>query len=127
MLGTFLIPETVVREGGNSNEVEVSGAQGKLVQITLGITRIVEQESLDVAIWGSVDKTNWGSRPLLAFPQKFYCGTYSMLLDLNEHRDVKFLRAQWKAARWGRGDSKPLFAFYVFVQESSLKAIPAGA
>jgi len=29
---------------------------------------------------------------------------------------VKFLRAKWQVNRWGKGDPKPLFSIYLFVQ-----------
>jgi hypothetical protein len=54
---------------------------------------------------------------VISFPQKFYCGTYQILLDLSSHADVKYLRAQWQVNRWGKGDPKPLFAVYLFAQE----------
>jgi len=125
MPGTFLVPETVIQEAGTSTELDVSVSKGKLLQVTLGITRIIEQESLDVSVWGSADKSNWSARPLVSFPQKFYCGTYCMLVDLSDHPEVKYIRVQWKTARWGRGEPKPLFGFYIFIEESELKALTA--
>jgi hypothetical protein len=123
MLPTFLIPEAVIREDGTGQEVDIGSAQAKLLQLTLGITRIIEQESLDVSVWGSPDKTEWGAKPLVSFPQKFYCGSYQLLLDLSSHPDVKYLRAKWKVSRWGHGEPKPLFGAYLFVQESRSQAI----
>jgi hypothetical protein len=83
--------------------------------ITLGITHVVEQEVLMVSIQGSADGSNW--MPALAsFPQKFYTGVASVLLDLSKHPDVRFLRAVWKTQRWGRGDKTPAFTFYVFAE-----------
>jgi hypothetical protein len=123
MLPNFLLPESVLREDGSSPSVPVGDAKGKLVSLTLGITRIIEQESLDVSIWGSSDGTNWGTKPLLTFPQKFYCGTYTLLLDLTEYPDVEYLRVQWKMNRWGRGEPKPMFGFYVFGQPVEAPAI----
>lgn len=117
MLPTFLIPEAVIREEGASAELELGAAQGKLMLLTLGITRIIEQESLDVSVWGSADNVNWGAKPLVAFPQKFYCGIYQMLLDLTAHPEVRYLRAKWKVSRWGHGEPKPLFGVYLFLQE----------
>lgn len=125
MLPNFLVTETVIREDGKGGEGEVGASQGKLLLLTLGITRIIEQESLDVSIWGSVDKADWGSKPLVSFPQKFYCGTYQILLDLSEHKEIKYLRAQWKVNRWGRGAAKPLFGFYLFAQETTRQALSA--
>jgi len=42
------------------------------------------------------------------------------LLDLTAHPDVKFVRAHWEVARWGRGGETPMFEFSV-----RLKEIPA--
>ena len=53
---------------------------------------------------------------MISFPQKFYCGTYQILLDLSEHADVKYLRTKWAVNRWGKGDPTPLFSIYLFVQ-----------
>jgi len=127
MLPSFLIPESVVREAGTGQELSLGSSQGGLLLLTLGITRIIEQESLDVSIWGSADNAEWGTRPLVAYPQKFYCGIYQLLLDLSEHPDVRFIRAKWQVNRWGRGDSKPLFGMYLFAQETRRQAIAKSA
>ncbi len=116
----FLLPETVAREDGAGAEVALGASKGAPLLVTLGITRILEQESLDVSIRGSADRTTWGAKPLAAFPQKFYCGAYTLVLDLSAHSEVEYLRVEWKMARWGRGELKPLFGFYVAAQ-------PAGA
>jgi hypothetical protein len=115
MLPQFLLPETTVREAGQSPELDSGELQSGTLVLTLGLTRIIEQESIDVSIWGSADGVDWGIKPLVAFPQKFYCGTYQILLDLSE-RPVRFLRAKWQVNRWGKGDPKPLFGVYLFAQ-----------
>jgi hypothetical protein len=88
--------------------------------LTLEITKIIEQESLEVSIHSSVDGTTWGAKPVVSFPQKFYCGETPLLLDLTGHPDVKFVRAHWEVARWGRGTETPMFEFGV-----RLKEVPA--
>ena len=50
-----------------------------------------------------------------------------LLLDLTQHPDVKFARVKWDAQRWGKGDSKPLFGFYVFAQEMRQQILAASA
>ena len=115
MLPQFVLPETTVREAGQSADVDLGETQTGTLVLTLGLTRIIEQESIDVSIWGSADGTDWGAKPLVAFPQKFYCGTYQILLDLSD-RPVRFLRAKWAVNRWGKGDPKPLFGVYLFAQ-----------
>ena len=125
MLPQFLLPETTVREGGAGTDVDLGDPQNGALVLTLGITRIIEQESLDISIWGSADGHDWGAKPLISFPQKFYCGTYQMLLDLSE-RPVKFLRAKWQVNRWGKGDPKPLFTLYLFVQSMQRQMAAVG-
>src|ERR1700730_6522310 len=125
MLPQFLLPETTVREGGAGTDVDLGDPQNGALVLTLGITRIIEQESLDISIWGSPDGQDWGAKPLISFPQKFYCGTYQMLLDLSE-RPVKYLRAKWQVNRWGKGDPKPLFTLYLFVQSMQRQMAAVG-
>lgn len=126
MLPNFLVPDCVFEQDGTSQEFDLGDAQGGMLQLTLGITRIIEQESLDVSIWGSSDKTNWGAKPIASFPQKFYCGVYTILADLGAYQDVKYIRAQWKLSRWGRGDLQPIFGFYVFAEKAAGQVKAAG-
>ena len=121
MLPNFILPETTVREAGNGSPLELGQSQGRLILLTMGITRILEQESLDVSVWGSADNADWGTKALIAFPQKFYCGTYQILLDLSKSPEVNYLRAKWQVNRWGKGDPKPLFGFYLFAQQMEEK------
>jgi hypothetical protein len=107
--------------------VELGELASPLVLLTLGITRIIEQESLDLSIWGSADGNDWGTKPLVAFPQKFYCGTYQLLLDLAERPDVKYIRTKWQCNRWGRGGPKPLFGVYVFAKCLESQVLAVGA
>lgn len=118
MLPHFLLPETVARQDGAGPEIALE-TSGSPVLLTLGITRIIEQEMLDVSIWGSPDGKRW--QQMSAFPQKFYCGTYSMVLDLTRCPDVRFLRAQWKMQRWISDGPKPMFGFYVFVEDVKMR------
>jgi hypothetical protein len=127
MLPEFLVPETTIREAGAGPVICLGEQQGGSLLFTLGITRTIEQERLDLAIWGSVDGEDWGTRPLITFPQKFYCGTYQLTLDLSARPQVQYLRAQWQVNRWGRGDSKPLFTAHLFVKELQEEALAIGA
>lgn len=127
MLPQFLLPETTVRAAGTGPEISLGDQQSETLVLTLGITRIIEQESIDISIWGSADGTDWGVKPLATFPQKFYCGTYQIFLDLSEHRDVKMLRVKWAVNRWGKGDPKPLFGIYLFAQAMSNQMAAVGA
>jgi hypothetical protein len=121
MIDTFLVADkTVVSAKGDGPTIDVSGAAGRVFLLTLEITKIIEQESLEVSIHGSADGAAWGAKAVVTFPQKFYCGQSPLLLDLSAHPDVKFVRAHWEVARWGRGVETPMFEFGV-----RLKEIPA--
>ena len=121
MIDTALVAEkTVVSAKGDGPSVDVSSARGRVFLLTLEITKIIEQESLEVSIHGSADGAVWDAKPIVAFPQKFYCGQSPMLLDLTAHPEVKFVRAHWEVARWGRGVETPMFEFGL-----RLKEIPA--
>jgi hypothetical protein len=114
----FLVPEkTVVNAKGDGPALDVSGASGRVFLLTLSITGIIEQESLDVAIFGSADGATWAAKPLAAFPQKFYREEVPLLLDLTATPEVKFIRAHWEVARWGRGTETPMFEFNVSLRE----------
>jgi hypothetical protein len=126
MLPQFLLPETTVREAGTGPEISLGEGQGETLIVTLGITRIIEQEAIDVSIWGSADGSDWGTKPLVSFPQKFYTGTYQILLDMAEHGDVKRMRAKWAVNRWGKGDPTPLFGIYLFAQPMQRRLAAAG-
>ena len=116
MLPQFLLQETTVRTAGASSDIDLGEQLGGTLLLTLGITRIIEQESLDVSIWGSADGTEWGAKPLVSFPQKFYCGTYQVPLDLGDQPTVRFLRAKWQVNRWGKGEPKPLFTMFLVAE-----------
>jgi hypothetical protein len=93
----------------------------KLLVVTLGITDVVERTGLTVSVWGSPDQNDWGSKPLVTFRQRQYCGVYSVLLNMAMHTDVRYLRVQWNMNRWGRGERIPLFGFEVFLEESGAR------
>jgi hypothetical protein len=115
--GFVVPPKTRVTSKGDGPALALDGAAQSVFLITLKIDAIVEQESLDVSVWGSADGATWTTKPLLAFPQRFYVGEMPMLLDLSGHAEVKHLRAHWEVSRWGRGDTTPMFEFQVAVRE----------
>jgi len=118
MIDTFLVADkTVVSAKGDGPAVDVGAAAGRVFLLTLEITEIIEQESLEVSIHGSADGAAWSAKPVVSFPQKFYCGQSPLLLDLTAHPDAKFVRAHWEVARWGRGSETPMFEFGVRVKE----------
>ncbi|MGA8619963.1 MAG: hypothetical protein WB660_15755 [Candidatus Sulfotelmatobacter sp.] len=118
MIDAFLVAEkTAVSAKGDGPTVDVSGAAGRVFLLTLEITKIIEQESLDVSVMGSGDGVTWGAKALVSFPQKFYCEESPLLLDLTAHPDVKYLRTHWEVGRWGRGVETPMFEFGLRLKE----------
>ena len=118
MIDSFLVPDgTVVTAKGDGPVLDVSGAGNRVFLLTLRITNIVEQEALDVSVYASSDGATWETKPIATFPQKFYRGQHPLLLDLNQHPEVKFLRAHWEVNRWGRGSEMPMFQFSVRIKE----------
>jgi hypothetical protein len=119
----FFVPEIIAREDGTSDDIALGGKSGKPILLTLGITRVLEQESLDVSIWGSADGERW--RQIAAYPKKFYCGSYLLLVDLARETHIRYLRVQWRMGRWGETEPNPIAGFYVAAEE--LKYQTAGA
>jgi hypothetical protein len=118
MIETVLVPaKTVVNAKGDGPAVDVRAATGHVFLLTLDIARIVEQESIDISILASADGATWDTKSVATFPQEFYCGEYPLLLDLSDRSEVKFLRAHWEVARWGRGSETPMFEFGLTVKE----------
>ena len=118
VLPDFLLPETAVNAKGSGPAFELGADAGKTLVLTLGILDMVEQEALDVAIVGSADGQEWSAPPLRVFPQKFYRGTWQILMDLSARPEVKFLRVDWAVQRWGVGSQTPMFQFYVSAEAS---------
>src|ERR1035441_3394859 len=100
MLPEFLLTETTVREAGTGAEIALREQPGGTLVLTLGITGIIEQESIDISIWGSADGNDCGASPLPALPHNSYCGTYQIVADLSDPRDIRFLRVKWAVRRW---------------------------
>jgi len=117
MFDAFLVPEnTMISAKGDGEAVDISSVPNRTFLLLLSITDVIEQESLDVSVWGSPDGNTWGAKPLASFPQKFHRGEYPLLLDLIG-RDVKTIRAHWEVNRWGRGSETPKFTFSVKATE----------
>ncbi|HEY3743496.1 MAG TPA: hypothetical protein VGL53_26810 [Bryobacteraceae bacterium] len=106
----YLLPETVANQDGLG---PVVSADPKPTVLTLAITTAVDQEQLDVSVWGSTDGENWGDRPVAKFCHKSYCGSYNLPVDLSRVPGVRHLRVKWEMSRWGGERGRPLFGFYV--------------
>ena len=113
-----LVPAgTSVTSKGDGEAADVTAVSGRVLLATLLITKIIEQESLDVSVYASADGTTWSAKPISSFRQEFYTGEYPLLVDLSADTSVKFLRAHWEVARWGRGTETPMFEFGVTLRE----------
>jgi len=118
MIDASLVPEaTVIGASGDSAPVDVSAAEHPVFLITLSVTAVVEQESIELGVFASVDGTTWETKPIAGLPQKFYVGEYPLLVDLSQRSDVRFLRAHWDVGRWGRGPKTPRFEIAVRLRE----------
>lgn len=105
-----LVPAgTVVETNGEASPVDISASTTRTFLCTLEISQTIEQQSLDISIWGSADGQDFGRMPLLKFPQRFYRGVTRLLLDVTLRPEVRFLRARWEVNRWGRVAPTPRF------------------
>jgi len=105
-----LIPAGTRMEGSaDGASFNISESATRTFLCRLIVTDQIEQESLDVSIWGSADGETWPKRPLLKLPQQFYRGTTKLVLDLSLRPEVKFIRARWDLNRWGRVAPIPMF------------------
>jgi hypothetical protein len=105
-----LIPQgTRVEANGFGPAVDIRASKSRTFFCLLTITDQIEQESVDVSIWGSAEGETWGASPLLKLPQQFYRGETRAVLDLNLVPEVNFIRAGWELNRWGRVAPTPLF------------------
>lgn len=113
MLSDFLVPDQTVTAEGAGPVFPLDNADAE-IQLTLGITEVLEHQNLDLEVWGSEDGSHWGAEPLLCFPQKSTRGVWAMLLDLDRAPNIRFLQARWRVNRWGGLEAS--FQFYVFAE-----------
>jgi len=102
-------PQTKLESNADGQAFDISATTTRTFLCELTITDQIEQESLDVSLWGSADGQNFGKKPYLKIPQQFYRGTTKMVLDLSLRPEVRFLRARWELNRWGRVAPTPMF------------------
>ncbi len=105
-----LIPAgTRLTANGEGEPRDMGASQSRTFLCSMLITDQLEQESVDLSIWGSADGQDWGKFPLLKMPQRFYRGETRQILDLSHLPNVRFLRARWELGRWGRVAPHPMF------------------
>src|SRR5258708_7535543 len=110
-------PGARVTQNGDGAAQNIQSSESRTFLCTLEITDQVEQESLDVSVWGSEDGQNWAQKPILKMPQRFYRGETRQVLDLTLHPEVKFIRAKWELFRWGRVAPNPMFVIGFRIEE----------
>ena len=125
-------PNTAVEQNGSGPAVDIRSSQARTFFCVLNITDQIEQESLDVSIWGSPDGENWGTHPVLRLPQRFYRGETRAVLDLTLVPEVNFIRPGWELNRWGRVAPTPRFEMGLRLAEvpampRTIPAVPAAA
>ena len=121
-----LIPQgTRLQENGHSEAVDIRASATRTFFCVMLILDQIEQESVDVAIWGSADGESWGLHPLLKLPQQFYKGETRAVLELTLVPEVNFIRAAWELNRWGRVAPLPMFVLGLHLAE--VPAIPLHA
>jgi hypothetical protein len=112
-----LIPQaTLVQANGHADAVDVRTSATRTFFCILLVSDQIEQESLDVSIWGSADGENWGTHPVLKLPQQFYRGETRAVLDLS-------LAPAWDLNRWGRVAPLPMFVLGLHLEE--IPAMPS--
>jgi hypothetical protein len=113
-----LIPfGTRLEENGEGEKIDVSATSTRTFFCVMIISDQIEQESIDVSIWGSADGENWGAHPILKLPQCFYRGETRAVLELVLVPEVKFIRARWELNRWGRVAPLPMFRVGLHLEE----------
>ena len=113
-----LIPQdTRLQENGHGEAVDIRASATRTFFCTMLIRDQIEQESVDVSVWGSADGENWGTQPLLRLPQQFYKGETRAVLELTLAPEVNFIRPAWELNRWGRVAPLPMFVLGLHLAE----------
>ncbi len=108
---------TRLTSNGHGEAVPIGASQTRTFLCSMDITEQIEQESVDVSVWGSSDGQDWGKMPLLKMPQRFYRGDTRQVLDLTWKPEIHFLRAKWELTRWGRVAPHPMFVLGFYLME----------
>jgi hypothetical protein len=105
----LISPGTQLTANGEGQPFDITSSQSRTFLCSMEITDQMEQESVDISIWGSADGVDFGKMPLLKMPQRFYRGETRQVLDLSFKPEIRFLRAKYDLARWGRVAPHPMF------------------
>lgn len=113
----------MVTAKGDSEPLEVSAASNPVFLLTLSITAVIEQESIEISLFTSADGATWDPKATACFPQRFYIGEYPLLVDLSAVPGARFVRAHWELNRWGRGVTTPKFEIGLRIREVRREAL----
>ena len=102
-------PGTRLTANGEGQPFDIAASGTRVFMCAMFITEQIEQESVDISVWGSADGQDFGKLPLLKMPQRFYRGETRQVLDLTLKPEIRFLRAKWELVRWGRVAPHPMF------------------
>ena len=105
----LIAPHSMLEANADGEAADIGASATRTFLCNLVISDQIEQESLDVSIWGSADGQSWGTYPILRLPQRFYRGETRAVLELALRPEVKFIRAKWELNKWGRGAPVPSF------------------
>jgi hypothetical protein len=113
----LISPGTRLTHDGETAPFDLTESSTRTFLCTLEITAQIEQESIEISIWGSPDGVAWGKTPLLFLPQQFYKGETSQILDVALRPELRYIRARWKLMRWGRVTPHPMFELSLVARE----------
>ncbi len=105
----FIPAGTCLTHDGESASHDIAASATRTFLCKMEITAQIEQESVEISVWGSEDGASWGKTPLLIMPQRFYKGETSQILDLSQRPEIRHIRARWKLALWGRVTPHAMF------------------
>jgi hypothetical protein len=113
-----LVPAgTRLTANGDGAPRDISSSQSRTFLCSMVIADQIEQESVDISVYGSADGQDFGKMPLLKMPQRFYRGETRQILDISSRPEIRFLRAKWELARWGRVAPHPMFVLGFHLSE----------
>lgn len=123
----LILPDTRLTANGEGQPYEIAASETRTFLCSMFIEDQIEQESVDISVWGSADGQDWGKLPLLKMPQRFYRGETRQILDLTLKPEIRFLRAKWELVRWGRVAPHAMFVLGFHLTEVSAFAHNAAA
>src|SRR5207249_5744981 len=117
---TLIPPNTKMESNGDGASFDISGSATRTFLCLLTVADQLEQESLDVSIYGSAEGITWTPKPLLKLPQQFYRGSTKMVLDLSLRPEVKFIRDR-KSTRLNSSHVSISYAVFCLKKKKLLK------